>query len=241
MTFCFRVDPVDDLERSIAGIAALDQPLRRELYRLLADADGWTTRDAAAAALDVPRSVAAFHLDKLADAGVVEISFERTSGRQGPGAGRPSKRYRLATDELSASVPERHYDLAGSLLATAIAASTATGSPVAACLRDAAHATGRRIGDEARTAVASVRGATARRQAVVDVLAHHGYEPEVARKEIVLGNCPFHRLAEQHRDLVCGMNLDFLEGLVEGLGEADRLAARLEPSPGSCCVRIAAA
>jgi DNA-binding transcriptional ArsR family regulator len=73
--FCFRtwgMRPSTELERRIAGIVALDQPLRRNLYRLLSDRDGWTTRDEAAEALGIARSVAAFHLDKLAEAGVAE-------------------------------------------------------------------------------------------------------------------------------------------------------------------------
>jgi predicted ArsR family transcriptional regulator len=234
------MDEASDLERRIAGIAALDQPLRRDLYRLLGDRQWWT-RDEAATALDVARSVAAFHLDKLAEAGILDVHFERTSGRQGPGAGRPSKLYRIAADEISASLPERHYDLAGSLLATAAAESTRTGRPVRECLREAARGAGRRIGDEATEAVAGLRRSSERRQAVMRVLAQHGYEPEAAsRKEIALANCPFHRLAEQERDLVCGMNLDFLAGLLEGLAAA-KLTARLEPAPGYCCVRIAAA
>jgi predicted ArsR family transcriptional regulator len=234
------MEPSSDLERRIAGIAALDQPLRRELYRLLAD--GERTRDEAAAALDVPRSVAAFHLDKLAEAGVVEVRFERTTGRTGPGAGRPSKLYRLADDELSAAVPERRYDLAGSLLATAVSESTRTGRPVRECLREAAHAAGRQLGGEASEAAATARRGADRRQAVMKVLARHGYEPELGRrKEIALANCPFHRLAEQERDLVCGMNLDFLEGLLEGIGQTRELTARLDPAPGYCCVRIGAA
>jgi len=70
---------------------------------------GWTSRDDAAAALDIPRSVASVHLDKLVAAGVLEVRFERTSGRSGPGAGRPSKLYRAAPGEISASVrPRRH-------------------------------------------------------------------------------------------------------------------------------------
>jgi predicted ArsR family transcriptional regulator len=229
------------LELRIAAIAALDQPIRRDLYRLLSAADGWISRDEAATALGVARSVAAFHLDKLADAGVVEVRFERTSGRQGPGAGRPSKLYRPASDELAASVPARHYDLAGSLLASAVAESTRTGASAADCLRTAAHAAGRALGEEASEAVAAASRADARRQAVIDVLARHGYEPELGRrKEIILANCPFHRLAEEHRQLVCGMNLDFLAGVLEGMGSTVGLTARLEPEPGYCCVRIAA-
>ncbi len=215
----------------IAEIAVLDQPLRRDLYRHLAQAAAWVSRDDAAAALDVPRSVAAFHLDKLADAGLVEVRFERTSGRQGPGAGRPSKLYRRHRDEIAASVPERHYDLAGRLLADAVARSTGTGAPVRDCLREVAHAAGEAMGAES---------GDGGRDDVLAVLAEHGYEPEVgADGEIALVNCPFHRLAEAQRDLVCGMNLDLLEGLLDGIAPADPLTARLEPSPGHCCVRLA--
>lgn len=235
------MDPSHETERRIAGIAALEQPLRRKLYRLLSAADGWTTRDEAAEALGVSRSVAAFHLDKLADAGVFEIRFERTSGRTGPGAGRPSKLYRPSQEELSASIPERHYDLAGSLLATAIAEATVTGRSVGDCLRIAAHAAGHTIGEEACEAAGQHQHRKGRRQAVAEVLAAHGYSPEtVAHNEIALTNCPFHRLAQEHRTLVCGMNLDFLGGLLEGIGSTDRLTARFVPEPGYCCVRIAA-
>ncbi len=230
-----------DLEQRIAAISALDQPLRRDLYRLLAARQDWTTRDEAAAALDVSRSVAVFHLDKLVDAGVLDVRFERTSGRRGPGAGRPSKLYRIASDELAASVPERRYDLAGSLLATAISESTRTGSPVGDCVREAARAAGRHLGEEAHDAVSTMKRRGDRRAAVLDVLARQGYEPEVGHGgEIALANCPFHRLSEEHRTLVCGMNLDFLDGFLDGLGPTDDLRARLDPAPGYCCVRIAA-
>lgn len=236
------MEPVDDLERRISGIAALDQPVRRDLYRRLFAGGGWVTRDEASEALGVPRSVAAFHLDKLAEAGVVEVTFERTTGRTGPGAGRPAKLYRRSTTEVSASVPERRYDLAGSLLATAIAEAERTGAPIAECLSASARAAGQVIGREAADAAGELTTRDARRRAVLDLLARHGYEPSLGRRgEIALVNCPFHRLAEEHRSLVCGMNLDFLAGLLEGIGPTDRLNARLAPEPGYCCVRIKAA
>jgi predicted ArsR family transcriptional regulator len=236
------VDHLSDLDRRIAAIAALDQPLRRELFRVLASSPGWTTRDAAAAAVGVPRSVAAFHLDKLADAGVLDVRFERTTGRRGPGAGRPSKLYRPSQDETAASLPERRYDLAGSLLAAAVAESTRSGTPVGECLRAAARSAGVRMGEEAQEAVDEAGSDHDRRAAVIEVLGRHGYEPVLGvDEEIALANCPFHRLAVEHRELVCGMNLDFLGGLLEGLQSEDRLTARLEPAPGYCCVRIAAA
>ncbi len=189
---------------------------------------------------DVARSVAAFHLDKLAEAGVLEVTFERTSGRTGPGAGRPSKLYRVGSDEVAASVPDRRYDLAGSLLATAVATAQRTGAPIGDTLSDTARAAGRIVGSEAREAASSLPTTEDRRGAVLGVLARHGYEPTLgAGDEIVLANCPFHRLAEEQRSLVCGMNLDFLRGLLEGLGSDDHLSARLAPEPGYCCVRIA--
>jgi predicted ArsR family transcriptional regulator len=236
------MEPTADLERRISGIAALDQPLRRDLYRLLSERDGWVTRDQASEALGVARAVAAFHLDKLVEAGIVEVTFERTTGRTGPGAGRPAKLYRRSRDEVSASVPERRYDLAGSLLATAVAESERTGAPIGECLSASARAAGRVIGAEAVDATDALATPEARRGAVLDLLARHGYEPALdEHHEIALVNCPFHRLAEEHRTLVCGMNLDFLTGLLDGLGPTDRLDARLAPEPGYCCVRISAA
>ena len=99
--------------------------------------------------------MAAFHLDKLADAGVLDVRFERTTGRQGPGAGRPSKLYRPSREEVAASVPDRRYDLAGSLLASAVARSSRTGEPVRDCLRAAAREAGREIGEAAGEARAA--------------------------------------------------------------------------------------
>ncbi len=228
-----------DLERRISSIAALDQPLRRDLYALVSERGGWVTRDEASEALGVPRSVAAFHLDKLVAAGVLEITFERTSGRTGPGAGRPAKLYRRGSNEVSASVPDRRYDLAGSLLATAIAEADRTGTPVAECLTSAARTAGRLIGQEAAAATGPLKNRDDRRAAVMGILTRHGYEPVLGKRgEIALVNCPFHRLAEEHRSLVCGMNLDFLAGLLDGMGPAGRLDARLAPEPGYCCVRV---
>jgi predicted ArsR family transcriptional regulator len=210
-------------------IAALEQPLRRRLYALLSSAS-WLSRDEAAASLDVPRSVAAFHLDKLVDAGLAEVTFERTTGRTGPGAGRPAKLYRRLRDEVSASVPERHYDLAGALLADAIVEAERTSAPVADCIGPVATAAGRRHGE------ATDGEGTA---GLLDAQVALGYEPRAgADGAIVLGNCPFHRLAEEHRELICGMNLDLVRGLVAGLTGVDAVEARLVPDPATCCVRL---
>ncbi|HEX5016726.1 MAG TPA: helix-turn-helix domain-containing protein, partial [Actinomycetes bacterium] len=85
------VEP-EEFEDQVSGVAALDHPISQRAFRLVRER-GWVSRDEAAEALDVARSVAAFHLDKLADAGLLEVKYERTSGRTGPGAGRPAKLY----------------------------------------------------------------------------------------------------------------------------------------------------
>lgn len=234
-----RVEPTSEHERRITGVAALEQPLRRELYRLVAERGEWTTRDDAAEALDIPRTVAAFHLDKLVDAGVLEVSFMRTSGRSGPGAGRPAKVYRRGPAEVSASIPDRRYDLAASLLADAVADAQRRRVSIDDALRTTARDAGTALGREVTAAGGSLTGDDARRRdALLTVLADQGYEPHLDESgEIAMLNCPFHRLAEQHRELVCGLNLDLLDGLLEGMGSAG-LTARLAPEPGYCCVRI---
>lgn len=228
-----------DRVEQIAGIAALDQPLRRDLYELVSVKAGWVDRDEAASALGVPRSVAAFHLDKLTEAGLLQVHFERPAGRTGPGAGRPAKRYRRAATELSVSLPERNYEFAGALLADAVLASSQTGCPVDEALTAAARGAGAELGAAARADLRKRVSRRTFRNVVLRVLRQLGYEPREARDEILLANCPFHRLAERHRPLICGMNLDLLTGLGEGLEAGDRMVPRLDPAPEMCCVRIA--
>ena len=70
------------------------------------------------------------------------------------------------------------------------------------------------------------------------VLTQQGYEPCGGADGVIrLRNCPFHQLTERHREVVCGMNLALVEGLVEGLG-ADGWRPALDPWPGHCCVAI---
>ncbi|MEZ5323323.1 MAG: transcriptional regulator [Microthrixaceae bacterium] len=221
----------------VARVAVLELPLRRDLYRFLCTAERWVSRDEASDALGIGRPLAAFHLEKLADAGILEISYERRTGRTGPGAGRPSKLYRPAGDEVAASVPDRHYDLAGAVLATAVAESIRTGSPIVDALREAAREAGGAIVAEAHGELPP--GAVLDPDAVADVLQGCGYEPRAAADgDLVMSNCPFHRLAERERDLVCHLNLDLIEGVLDSLGHGDTFRARLEPESGRCCVRV---
>lgn len=222
-------------EERLSALAALAEPLRRRLYLEVTSSAEPVSRDAAAEALGVPRSVAAFHLDKLAEVGVLDVEYRRPPGRSGPGAGRPTKFYRRTERELDFSVPERRYDLAAAILARALSDAKSESIPVDAALHSAAHDYGRII------AGASEEAAPAGDEfdRVLAVLTAHGYEPARHGDTITLENCPFHALAEEHRDLVCGMNLDVIDGVLQGT-EAKHLKARLDPLPGRCCVTVRA-
>lgn len=209
----------------IAALAALDDPVRRAVFDLVAHSDTAVGRDAAADALGTSRRVAALHLDRLADEGLLAVEYRRPPGRTGPGAGRPAKLYRRVDDEVTVSVPPRRYDLVGELLAAAVAESIDTGTAVREVLERTAYETGR------------TTGATA--GGMLDALTDAGYEPHPDGESdaLILRNCPFHRLARQYTALVCGVNLHLLRGIADGAGDASR-APVLAPAPGRCCVRL---
>ena len=136
--------------------------------------------------------------------------------------------------ELEVSLPERHYDLAGRIIARAIAQAEATETPVRATLRAVAHRHGQTAG-EARHRSRTDHAAPT--ETLIDALRDHGYEPDTDGDDIVLHNCPFHALAQEQTELICGMNLAYLEGIVHGLGPAT-FQPELDPAEGRCCVRI---
>ena len=197
--------------------------MRRKLYEAVVTSDEPVGRDRAAAAAGIGRSLAAYHLDKLVEHGLLSAAYRRPEGRSGPGAGRPAKLYTRAEGEISVSVPPREYELAARLLVQAAEADR-TGAARAALGEVAARA-GREAG-------------VGRDASLEATLREIGYEPARADDGTIYArNCPFHRLAQEHRDLVCGMNVAFVEGLVEGLGETGD-DVRLDPQPGRCCVTI---
>lgn len=222
-----------DLDERLARIGLLQEPLRRALYLYVIAQGREVGRDEAAEALQVGRTVAAFHLDKLAEAGLLEVTYRRLTGRTGPGAGRPAKLYRRSTASHHLNLPPRDYELAAHLLATAIeeAGQGAANETVARV----AGRFGSSLGEEARASLGRRPGRGRQLTAIEDVLARFGYEPYRDGSEVRLRNCPFHSLARAHVELACGMNLALLQGLVTGVG-AGGVEARLDRRPDQCCV-----
>ncbi len=109
-------EPVTD--DPIGAVATLAEPTRRRLYDLVVASREPVGRDDAVTALGISRELAAFHLDRLVEVGLLQTEFRRRSGRTGPGAGRPAKFYRRADRDLEVSLPPRHYERAADLMAT---------------------------------------------------------------------------------------------------------------------------
>ncbi|OIJ65284.1 helix-turn-helix transcriptional regulator [Streptomyces mangrovisoli] len=219
----------------IDAIAVLQDPVRRRLYEYVAAQGREVGRNEAAEAAGVARNLAAHHLDKLTEAGLLESGSRRLTGRSGPGAGRPAKVYTRARTERSVSLPARDYRTAAELLAEAAEQ---------ARLDEALYAAARRRGEALRDAGAPCGGL----DEVMRTLADRGYEPhletdaaegdahgEAAGPVVRMRNCPFHAVAERFPPLVCGMNLALLEGL---LGTDGPVRARMDARPGECCVVV---
>jgi predicted ArsR family transcriptional regulator len=224
-------------EADLVAITALAEPTRRAVYHFVASTGEWTGRDSTATALGLERSTAAHHLDRLAADGLLDVTFERLSARRGPGAGRTAKLYRRADRTFELSLPPRDYELAGQLLAAAADTATTDHVDVGTALDAAARREGRRMAQRVRERACAADAATLR-ASMVAVLHEHGYEPCTADDgTVVLRNCPFHRLATAHTQLVCGMNLSLLDELSGNVVEASLVAA-LEPADDSCCVRL---
>ncbi|GIF63255.1 ArsR family transcriptional regulator [Asanoa ishikariensis] len=194
---------------SLEAIGALREPVRRAVYEFVVSRAAAVSRNEVAEAVGIGRTLAAFHLDKLAEAGLLDTANAARSG--GPGAGRPAKLYRRSAAEHAVTLPPRDYRLLADVLASAVDR---------AGIEPAAYAAAREQG-------AKLAGGE-----VIPSLEALGYEPfEDADRTIRLRNCPFHAIAETHPGLVCGMNLALLDGLVGG-------HVRLDPGPTGCCVVI---
>jgi len=248
----------------LASLSTLDDPVRRRLYEVVTRQPGPMGRDEAAAAAGIGRALAVYHLDKLVESGLLAATYQRPAGRSGPGAGRPAKLYARADREFTVTVPPRSYELAARLLVQAVEADGSGQSRAA--LGQAARRLGTELGCGYRAEAgggtpggevgSAPDGGTRSAPAdgtwsasdgglrnvaaceVESVLARQGYEPcRDSDGNIRLRNCPFHQLAERHREVVCGMNLTLVEGLVDGLG-ADGWQPVLDPRPGYCCVAL---
>ena len=231
------MDP-SDVDQQLTGLAGLGDPIRRALYRYVADRGVPVSRDEAAHAAGISRPLAAYHLDKLVDDSLLEPRYHRRGGRRGPGAGRPAKHYVRADRQLEISLPARDYAGLAELLAGAVEADPSGAAKAA--LDRAAAALGAELGAKAASPTAPDGGPDHVLATVRQALAARGYEPyEDVDGTIRLRNCPFDRIAAQHPQLVCGANHAMLQALTDQVdGDPPTVRAVLDPQPGRCCVTL---
>lgn len=222
----------------VAAVTLLAEPTRRRLYEFVI-AREVVGRDAAAAALGISRELAAFHLDRLVAGGLLETSFRRLTGRSGPGAGRPAKLYSKSHREASFSLPVRRYDLVADVFATGLErlAEDVGDETVSEAVQAPARDRGLAAGAEVRRLAGRGSSTKRRREALLTHLDQHGFEPttDSSTGAITLSNCPYRTTANAHRDLTCGMNLAWAQGIVEAAGDVG-VIPRLDIQPGRCCV-----
>ncbi|MGH2808855.1 MAG: helix-turn-helix transcriptional regulator [Actinomycetota bacterium] len=231
MTTVGRTGTETEMSDAVEVVALLGEPVRRRLYEYVVAQGHAVGRDEAATAVGIKRPLAAFHLDKLAEEGLLEVEYRRLSGKKGPGAGRPAKLYKRSSNDIEVSLPHREYELAARLFAEAL---SGDGGPRP--LGDVARSFGKEMADEAKKRAGRQRGVKQLTRTAEEVLQDYGFEPfHDEDGNIRLRNCPFHALSRQYTNLVCGMNLDIMRAMVEELG-LERLEAKLEPQPGMCCV-----
>ncbi|MFB7755915.1 helix-turn-helix transcriptional regulator [Streptomyces sp. NPDC056121] len=221
---------------AIDSVSVLNEDSRRRMFTFIRRAGHAVTRDEAAASVGISRKLAAFHLDKLVDAGLLRAHYETPSGIRK--VGRRPKVYEPTDAQITVSIPERRPELLADLLLDAVLTEKADENAAQAAMRTAEQR-GRQLGAAARQETRPGRLGPERGLTVCEgLLEAYGYEPvREAPTRLRLRNCPFHPLAAKAPDLVCGMNQAFLSGCLTGL-EVNGVKAVLTPEPGECCVRL---
>lgn len=218
----------------LAVLSLLNDDIRWRLYHFARRDRHPITREEAARAVGISAKLAAFHLDKMVQGGLLQADFATPGGLRRR-VGRAPKRYRLSAQEFSLSLPQRRYDLIGEILVDALGLGNGS---TAQTVREIAFERGQCIGGGHREAR---RRGGSEPERVTDeacsLLEGLGFEPADADSEVVLRNCPFQALAQRDPQLVCGINLAFIDGMLRGLGNR-AVAAELTPDEGLCCVRV---
>jgi len=221
---------------AVRAIAALDDDLRWRMYEYIRAARRPVTRDEAAAAVGISRKLAAFHLDKLVDAGALRAHYRPVETVRR--VGRSPKVYEPSGADIRVSIPQRSHDMLAGILLDAVI-SEDRGENAREAAQRVAREHGEQIGVAERDRAKPGRlGAERALTLAGKLLSERGFEPDRESATCVrLRNCPFHPLSARAPELVCGLNHAFISGMVDGL-QASTVTAVLDPRAGECCVEL---
>ena len=168
------------------------------------------------------------HLDLLVENGFATRLRDSVARR-----GRPRYVYAAAPDSSPSEARLRNYRLLASVFAAYLHDAD---DPQAA-----AEEAGRRFGARSVDEAGIGDGPSAALERVVRMLDDIGFQPELAPggAEIRLCHCPFHELARDRQEVVCGIHLGLIRGALQQLGAPEE-ALRLVPfvTPSLCVVQI---
>lgn len=214
-------------------LATLLEPTRRRLYQYIAGEASAVSRDQAAEAVRITRAMAAFHLDRLLESGLLRAEYRRLTGRTGRGAGRPSKLYRRSRRRFDVTLPARDHELLARLLTESLDPSGRVGSA-----QEAARSYGRSLGMRARKRIPDRTESKRLVRCVEDVMTDLGFEPVAGGTDQTWArNCPFDPLSRRFPTVVCQTAIALVTGVVAGVG-ADDLVVDRDPRPDRCCVVV---
>jgi predicted ArsR family transcriptional regulator len=228
-------------DATIKAVSALNDESRRRMFEFCRRAGRAISRDEAAAEVGISRKLAAFHLEKLVEAGLLRAHYEQ-AGRLRK-VGRAPKLYEPVESDLRVSIPPRQPDLLAEILLDGVLShdrSDDAASPLESARR-AAFRRGERVGEQERSRSRPGRLSAERALTLSEAtLSRAGFEPERPHAGCIrLHSCPFHPLAQAQPAAVCGINHAFLTGMLSGL-RATTVHAVLDPEGGECCVEITA-
>jgi len=220
--------------------SAFGDPTRRSIWLFAHEQPAGVTASEVAERFALHANVARHHLDKLAGGGYLEVSTGRAAAS--PTAGRPSKRYRVANEQIEVEVPVRHDDLMITLL----------GRALARLPNDEAEAMAEEVGVEYGKMMAASMGSAAGElgeghrsfrsalHMVADALTAHGFaahaEPRGGELRIVSEHCPFGGAAVEH-PVICAVDRGMVKGMLGGLyGDTDPTTRSSRPMGDAVCV-----
>ena len=215
-----------------SALGALADPVRRRLYEYVAAQPDCVGREEAAQRRRRTAALGAVPPRQAGRRGAAR-------GRAPPALGAHRSRCGTARRRSTAGPPRRsrcRCPNAATTSSGAVLAAAVEGRSQGAPARPGAQRRGTRAGDAPSGASTPARATSS--TAPPEPWATRGSNPPARASELSLRNCPFDKLARAHTTLVCGVNLDFVGGVIEGLG-CESVEARLQPTPDQCCVRVA--
>lgn len=222
-------------EDNLSRLSGLAEPNRRLLYDFIVSQNDYVSREQAAQASGLRKGIASHHLDRLVQDGLLEVVFKNLPGNNGGKVGRPSKLYRRATNEIEVSLPSREYKIAAQILAKAVDSTLSRKCTLDEAITDSAHEEGKKIAEQLRVTIKNEESID---RQIIGGLSQYGYEPETLYDGVtVLHNCPFHAIAQEHKELICSMNHTMLDSMLKEIDQT-KLVAKLEPQAQHCCVRL---